>query len=223
MDSNNVIIRLDGVRFGYSAAKPVLTGVDFKLHRGERIGLIGSNGSGKTTLLHLIVGLLKPESGTVFAFGKPRRTEADFLDVRRRAGLVFQDPDDQLFSPTVLEDVAFGPLNLGKTPGEALDIAAETLNVVGLSGFEDRITYKLSGGEKRLISIATVLAMNPEALLLDEPINGLDADSCERIGNVLGGLDIPMIIVSHKLDLINELATRVIRLENGGLSMVYMT
>ena len=217
MVNNSVIIELDGLHFHYDPAKPVLAGVDFRLDRGERIGLIGSNGSGKTTLLHLIVGLLKPVKGSIRAFGKVRGSEADFLDVRRRVGLVFQDPDDQLFSPTVLEDVAFGPLNLGKKPDEAIEIAAETLESVGLEGFENRITYKLSGGEKKLVALATALAMRPEALLLDEPVNGLDGESRERIESVLRGLDTAMVIVSHDEDIIRALATRIMRIQNGVL------
>ena len=111
--------------------------------------------------------------------------EADFIEVRRRMGLLFQDADDQLFSPTVLEDVAFGPLNLGKSKAEAIAISKKTLEFLGLDGFEDRITYKLSGGEKRLVSLATVLAMEPEILLLDEPGNALDSTMKTKLINVL--------------------------------------
>ncbi len=215
MDGNSAIIELDDLHFAYTADAPVLAGVGLRLHRGERIGLVGSNGSGKTTLLHMIVGLLRPTKGKVVVFGKERRTERDFIDVRRAVGLVFQDADDQLFSPTVLEDVAFGPLNLGMKPPDAMAVASSTLDAVGLAGFEDRITYKLSGGEKRLVSIATVLAMNPEVLLLDEPVNGLDKRSAERIESVLDSLPTAMVIVSHTEAFINSLAGRVMRLEEG--------
>ena len=135
--------------------------LDFEFHKGDRIGLVAPNGSGKTTLFHVIMGLLKPSAGRIVIFGQTRRKEKDFIDVRHRIGLLFQDADDQLFSPTVLEDVAFGPLNLGKTKQEALDISRRTLSFLGLSGFENRITFKLSGGEKRLVSLATILAMEP--------------------------------------------------------------
>ena len=155
MQQNNLLINLEGVSFNYPGGPPVLNQLDFKLNRGNRIGLIAPNGSGKTTLLHLIMGLLKPSAGRIEIFGKRTRDEKDFADVRRKIGLLFQDADDQLFSPTVLEDVAFGPLNLGKPKNEALQIAQKTLDFLGLNGFEDRITFKLSGGEKRLVSLAT--------------------------------------------------------------------
>jgi len=182
------LISLRGVSFSYEPDRPVLRGMDLELHEGERVGLIGQNGSGKTTLLHLIVGLLRPAAGVIEVFGLARRREADFAEVRARVGLLFQDPDDQLFCPTVAEDVAFGPLNLGKGRDEVRDIVAETLKSLGLEGYENRITYKLSGGEKRLASLATVLAMRPEVLLLDEPTAGLDEDTVERVVRILDGL-----------------------------------
>ena len=185
MDRNNLIVNLKGLTFSYSADNPVIDNLSFHLYQGDRIGLVGPNGSGKTTLFHIILGLLKPVSGTIELFGKPAKEEKDFREARKRIGLLFQDPDDQLFSPTVLEDVAFGPLNLGKSPEEAKDIALKTLAGLNLSGFKDRITYKLSGGEKRLVSLATVLAMDPDVLLLDEPTNGLDEETEEKITNIL--------------------------------------
>jgi len=212
------LIELESVSFGYRAGHAVLSDVTVRLLPGERIGLLGANGSGKTTLLHLVVGLLKPTSGTIRAFGLPRREEADFLEVRQRAGLVFQDSDDQLFSPTVLEDVAFGPLNLGKSPDAARRIASETLRLVGMAGFEERVTYQLSGGEKRLIALATVLAMHPDVLLLDEPTNGLDETSCARVLGVLMALPQAMMIVSHEREFVNRLATRTVSIERGTVS-----
>ena len=172
MGNDNIVINLSDISFAYSGNATVLDKLNLQLYSGERLGLIGPNGSGKTTLFHIIMGLLKPSSGIIEIFGKQVSEEKDFRSVRERIGLLFQDADDQLFSPTVLEDVAFGPLNLGKSQDEARDIAHRTLDVLGLSGFEDRITYKLSGGEKKLVSLATVLAMEPEILLLDEPSNG---------------------------------------------------
>ena len=134
---------------------------------------MGPNGSGKTTLFHIIMGLLTPSSGTIEFFGKPVKTEKDFRKVYKKVGLLFQDADDQLFSPTVLEDVAFGPLNLGKSKLEARNIAQNTLERLGIAHFENRVTHKLSGGEKRLVALATVLSMEPELLLLDEPNTGV--------------------------------------------------
>ncbi|NQT87722.1 ABC transporter ATP-binding protein [bacterium] len=194
---SETLIRLTDIGFRYGQAPLVLDGLSFELGAGERVALLGANGSGKTTLLHLVVGLLRPTAGAIEAFGKMRAAEADFYDVRARAGLLFQDPEDQLFCPTVAEDVAFGPLNLGKSHDEAAAIVAETLEGLGLGGYEDRITYKLSGGEKRLVSLAAVLAMRPEVLLLDEPTAGLDEDAARRLIDVLAPLPQAMLIVSH--------------------------
>ena len=150
MGENSVIIQLENIAFSYAGGKPVLDDLCFTLEEGAKLGLIGHNGSGKTTMLHIIMGLLKPSSGTIRAFGKPIETKKDFLDVRRKIGFLFQDADDQLFCPTVLEDIAFGPLNLGKNPTDARKMAMETLERLNLKGFEERVTHKLSGGRKSL-------------------------------------------------------------------------
>ena len=209
------LLSLRDVAFRYEPDRPVLDGVDLEVRRGERLGLLGPNGCGKTTILHLMVGLVRPLRGEVFAFGAARRTEQDFLEVRRRAGLLFQDPDDQLFCPTVAEDVAFGPLNLGRTRQEVREIVAGTLGSLGLGGYEDRITYRLSGGEKRLVSLATVLAMEPDVLLLDEPTAGLDESSHARLIALLASLPQSLVVVSHDHDLLRRVATRAVALEAG--------
>lgn len=212
---NPVILNLSKIRYGYPGGRMVLEDLDFHLHAGDRIGLVAPNGSGKTTFFHIVMGLLKPLSGTVDAFGERRDTEADFIEVRRRIGLLFQDADDQLFSPTVLEDVAFGPLNLGKTRDEAITVAKKTLDFLGLNGFEDRVTYKLSGGEKRLVSLATVLAMEPEVLLLDEPSTGLDSSTKETLIDILGSLDLSFVLISHEFDFLSRAARHIYTMEGG--------
>lgn len=209
---------LTGIRFGYPGRPAVLDGVDLRLDAGERLCLTGFNGAGKSTLLHIMVGLLKPDAGEVVAFGRPRRAEAEFREVRRRAGLVFQDPDDQLFCPTVAEDVAFGPLNLGKSRAEAAEIVDRVLESLNLTAFRNRITHKLSGGEKRLVTLAAVLAMEPEALLLDEPTNALDERTTERLVEILCGLPQAMVIVSHDPHFRAKVVTRTVRLEHGRLA-----
>lgn len=193
----------------------MLNELDFKFYPACRLGLIAPNGSGKTTLLHIIMGLLKPLSGRLEIFGKPVKEEKDFYEIRRRIGLLFQDADDQLFSPTVLEDVAFGPLNQGKSKNEAIQIAGKTLDFLGLSGFDNRITFKLSGGEKRLVSLATVLAMEPEILLLDEPLNGLDKKTRAKLTEVLSGLDLSYILISHDFDFLAEIADAIYTMQDG--------
>ncbi len=219
MDSNSLIINLKDISFSYSTDKLILDRLSFELHRGDRVGLVGPNGSGKTTLFHIIMGLLRPSSGKIELFDKPANEEKDFREVRKKIGLLFQDADDQLFSPTVLEDVAFGPLNLGKSPEEAREIALKTLAGLDLSGFENRITYKLSGGEKRLVSLATVLAMDPEVLLLDEPMNGLDDETEERITDILKGLNLSCIFISHNLDFLFKTTDRIYAMANGKISL----
>lgn len=211
------LVGLRDVRFHYDPQRPVLAGVDLDLCAGERVGLVGPTGSGKTSLLHLAVGLLRPTGGEVEAFGRVRRREADFLEVRRRVGLLFQDAEDQLFCPTVAEDVAFGPLNLGRSRDEVRDVVARTLQSLGLSGYEDRITYRLSGGEKRLVSLATVLAMEPEVLLLDEPTSNLDDGCVDRLLAILEHLPQSMLIVSHDREFLRRTAGRLVRLTDGRL------
>ncbi len=211
----SVLLKVSEVHFSYPLQTPVLNGASFSLHPGERLSISGANGAGKSTLLHLLVGLLRPTQGHVWAFGRDRTVEKDFHEVRQRAGYVFQDPDDQLFCPTVAEDVAFGPLNLGKSRDEALTIVDTTLAQLGLSAFRDRVTHKLSGGEKRLVSLATVLAMQPDVLLLDEPTNALDEATTERLLDILGTLPQAMILISHDAHFRRRIKTRSLRLENG--------
>lgn len=193
------LIELQNITFTYpGASRPVFQDFNYQLLPGEHIGLIGPNGCGKTTLLHLIMGLLRPQVGRIIILGQEVTNAKDFVQVRQKVGLLFQHADDQLFCPTVLEDVAFGPLNQGKSPAEAIDIARETMERLGLHGFEDRVTYKLSGGEKKLVSLATILAMQPQLLLLDEPTSGLDETTKHRLVHILNDLDIAYMIVSHE-------------------------
>ena len=196
----------------------VLHAVDLQLHAGERLALVGPNGAGKTTLLRTLVGLEPIASGRIHAFGRDRRGEKDFREVRARAAFLFQDPDDQLFCPTVLDDVAFGPLNLGLGRHDAAAQARACLDRLGLLHLADRVTHHLSGGEKRLVSLAAVLAMRPQVLLLDEPTNALDEANHARMLEVLAGLDTAMILVSHDRSVLERLATRAVALRAGRLS-----
>jgi len=215
VDDNNLIINLLDLTFGYPNRPKVLNKLSLQFYRGNRIGLIGPNGCGKTTLFHIIMGLLKPSTGSIEIFGKPVKKEKDFYQARKKIGLLFQDSDDQLFCPTVIEDVAFGPLNLGKSTDEATKIAKSTLNFLGLTGFENRITYKLSGGEKRMVSLATILAMEPEILLLDEPITGLDDKTKAKITTILNDLSISCIIISHEIDFLAKTTDFIYTILNG--------
>ena len=215
MTEKQPIIELKGICYAYPGSPPVLDDLNFTLCRKDKIGLVAPNGSGKTTLFHVIMGLLRPSSGSIEIFGKPVLKEKEFRDVRRRIGLLFQDADDQLFSPTVIEDVAFGPLNLGKSSREAIEISRKTLAFLGMSEFEDRITFKLSGGEKRMISLATILAMEPEVLLLDEPTTGLDNATRDTLAGVLEALDMSLILISHNADFLEATTDTIYSMENG--------
>lgn len=208
------MIKLRDIRFKYNS-RYVLDGLNLEVRPGDRIGLVGPNGCGKTTLSHIIMGLLKPESGEIEIFDKLRSEESDFKEIRGKVGFLFQDADDQLFCPTVLEDVAFGPLNLGKSPEEAKAIVASTLAALKLDGFADRITYKLSGGEKRLVSVATVLAMEPSVLILDEPTTGLDEETTERLVEILTTSDLTYLIISHDRDFVKRTADKVLKIRDG--------
>ncbi|MBI9110752.1 energy-coupling factor ABC transporter ATP-binding protein [Maridesulfovibrio ferrireducens] len=201
------IFSLRDINFVYPGGNEVLKGVNFDLHSGEKVALTGHNGSGKTTMLHIIMGLLKPTSGQVLFKDREMKSEKNFRELRKGVGLLFQQADDQLFCPTVIEDVAFGPLNLGKSPDEAREIAKYVLCLLGLSGYEERVAYRLSGGEKKLVSLATVLAMQPEALVLDEPTNDLDPSMRDRLADILCSLDVAMLVVSHDLNFLKKVTS----------------
>ncbi|MCV6598746.1 MAG: energy-coupling factor ABC transporter ATP-binding protein [Mangrovicoccus sp.] len=211
------LIALEDICFAYPGHAPVLNGASLDLKAGQRLSITGANGAGKSTLLRIILGLQKPHAGRVSAFGQERRKEADFHEVRRRVGLVFQDPDDQLFCPTVAEDIAFGPLNLGRSRDEALAIVNQVLSDLDLLHLRDRVTHKLSGGEKRLVTLATVLAMDPEVLLLDEPTNALDTKNEARLLEILRALPQAILLVSHSPSFRAALAPDELDLHEGKL------
>ena len=212
---DNPLLTLRNLNFNYPGREPVIKDLQLQFFPGDRIGLVAPNGSGKTTLFHLIMGLLKPTSGRIEFRGQQVVSDEDFAVVRQKIGLLFQDADDQLFSPTVIEDVAFGPLNLGYSREEAQKISLETLEFLGLSDFADRVTFKLSGGEKKLVSLATVLAMKPKILLLDEPTAGLDQKTKTRLMEILNSLKLSYIIISHEFDFLKETAHHIYTMEDG--------
>lgn len=215
------IFALEHISFTYPGGRQVFRDMDFALYPDRKIGLYGPNGSGKTTFFRLIMGLAAPQEGRILFHGRPLETEKDFRELRCKVGLVLQHAEDQLFCPTVLEDVAFGPLNLGCTQDEARDRAASTLERLGLAGFENRLTHRLSGGEKKLVSLATVLVMEPEALLLDEPTNGLDPVGIHEIRTLIRSLPekigCTVLVSSHLLPEIELMADDVGILSRGHL------
>ena len=203
------------VRYSYEGSREeALRGVDFKIGHGEKVALLGPNGAGKSTLLLHTDGLLLPASGEVVVCGMPveRKTLAD---VRRRVGMVFQNPDDQLFMPTIEEDVAFGPLNMGLDAGEVEMRISAAMRAVGAEGLRKRSPMQLSGGQKRAVALAAVLAMRPQILVLDEPTANLDGRTRRSLMSVLGRIDSTCIIATHDLAMPRALCTRAIVIDEG--------
>lgn len=209
MNQGETVINIKDLDFSYPYGKKVFEVLNFSLKRGERVGLTGANGAGKTTLFHLIMGLLKPDTGEIAIFGKARKVERDFMEVRRRVGLVFQDSDDQLFCPTVEEDIAFGPLNLGKSQEETKAVVSDVCERLGLKGFERKVTHRLSGGEKRLVALATVAAMNQECFLFDEPVVGLDEATTDRFLRYLKEYGKTYVIITHDREFLRSAVDKV--------------
>ncbi|MDR2368659.1 MAG: energy-coupling factor ABC transporter ATP-binding protein [Deltaproteobacteria bacterium] len=208
------LISITNLSFAYGQ-RVVFKDFSFGFSSGQRTGLVGSNGCGKSTLLQLIMGLLKPSAGEIELFGKPRRTEKEFREARLQIGFVFQDANDQLFCPTVGDDLAFGPLNMGKTMEEAEAIVDGTLELLNLSAFKDRVTYNLSDGEKKLVALGTALAMRPRMLILDEPTTCLDEEACDRIAKVLLACGLPYLVVAHDRSFLDRVVTGSVRLKDG--------
>ena len=205
----NVSVTRDGVS--------VLRDASLRLEPGERLAIVGPNGAGKTTLLRTIVGLEQPDAGSVVLFGARCDAEKHFRLARPRIGYLFQDSDDQLFSPTVIEDVAFGPLNTGWSETEARARAEESLAGLGIAHLAERFAHKLSGGEKRLVCLAGLFAMKPDVLLLDEPTNGVDAANGARLLAALEAYEGAMVLVSHDSGFVARLARRAMVLKDGAL------
>ncbi len=177
--------------------KIIFRNADLTVNDHEKVGLWGPNGSGKTTFFRLLTGLLRPTFGTVIFDGKTIQTKDDLQQLRRKLGYVLQYSDDQLFFPEVIEDVAFGPLNIGLSREEAKKIAMESLQMVGMSDYADALSFKLSGGQKKLVALASVLSMKPEMILFDEPTAGLDEPAVDRFIQIVNKLPIPTITISH--------------------------
>lgn len=208
------VLDVRGLAHAYPDGHQALFGVDLHVHEGERVALLGPNGAGKTTLVLHLNGILTAGAGSVAVSGLPVVKE-NLREVRRRVGVVFQDPDDQLFMPTVRQDVAFGPANLG-LKGAALDrCVLEALDRVGMADFVDRPPHHLSFGQRRRVAVATVLAMEPEILVLDEPSSNLDPASRRELADILRSLDVTVLMVTHDLPYALELCPRAVVLHDG--------
>ncbi len=200
--------------FAYPDGRQVLFGVDLRVQPGERVALLGPNGAGKTTLVLHLNGILTPGRGSVHVAGLPVGAST-LQEVRRRVGLVFQDPDDQLFMPTVAEDVAFGPANLGLRGAELRARVTEALGSVGMMEHADRPPHHLSYGQRRKVAVATVLAMRPEVLVLDEPSSNLDPASRRELADILESLPVSVLMVTHDLPYALQLCSRAVLLDGG--------
>jgi cobalt/nickel transport system ATP-binding protein len=208
------IVEVRDLRYNYPDGTAALSGVSFRITHGESVAIVGANGAGKSTLLLHLNGCLIPEAGTV-RIGDFPLTRKTLRQVRRTVGMVFQDPDDQLFMPVVKDDVAFGPLNLGFPPEEVEERVECALSKVGAAHLRDRPPYRLSGGEKRSVAIASVLSMSPSILVMDEPTSHLDPRARRELIRLLRSFEHTKIIATHDLDMVMDVCARVLVLREG--------
>jgi cobalt/nickel transport system ATP-binding protein len=208
------LVDVANLHFRYADGTDALRGITFRITHGEAVAIIGANGSGKSTLLLHLNGCLTPREGQV-RIGDLPLTRATLPQIRRSVGMIFQDPDDQLFMPTVQDDVAFGPLNLGLSPEEVELRVIGALAQVEATPLRHRPPYRLSGGEKRAVALASVLAMSPDLLVMDEPTSGLDPHARRRLIGQLAAFRHTRIIATHDLDLVLDLCPRTIVLHGG--------
>jgi cobalt/nickel transport system ATP-binding protein len=208
------IVEAKDLEFTYPDNTRALDGVSFKIRHGESVAIVGANGAGKSTLLLHLNGYLTPTAGQV-RIGDFPLTKETLLEVRRTVGMVFQDPDDQLFMSTVYDDVAFGPLNLGLPVEEVRSKVTAALETVGVLDLMDRPPHRLSSGQKRRVAIATVLSMSPDILVMDEPTSGLDPQARRQLINLLSTFKHSKIFASHDLDMVMDLCERTIILHDG--------
>ena len=205
-----------GLLFAYPDGTQALFGIDLTIGTGERVAVLGPNGAGKTTLVLHLNGIHLPQQGSVDV-GGISVSKANLKEIRRRVGIVFQDPDDQLFMPTVRQDVAFGPANIGLTGDELEERVSSALEAVGMEEFVDRAPHHLSFGQRRRVAVATVLAMRPEILVLDEPSSNLDPAGRRELADILRSLDITMLMVTHDLPYALELCPRALVMNHGSI------
>jgi cobalt/nickel transport system ATP-binding protein len=211
------IVEVQDLTHTYADGTTAVRGISFRIHHGESVAVVGANGAGKSTLLLHLNGYLTPQSGSV-RIGDFPLTKTTVRDIRKTVGMIFQDPDDQLFMPTVYDDVAFGPLNLGLPVAEVEQRVQDALLRTDVAHLRERPPYKLSGGEKRAVAIATVLAMTPDILVMDEPSSNLDPKARRILIELLKGFHHTKIIATHDLDMVLDLCERTIVIHNGRIT-----
>ncbi|MEG1254642.1 ABC transporter ATP-binding protein [Clostridium sp.] len=214
---SNDKLQVRNLHFSYPDGHAAVKNISFTIQHGESVGIIGANGAGKSTILMLLMGVLFPKNGEVLV-GDVRVTKKTLQVIRQRLGMVFQDPDDQLFMTTVYDDVAFGPRNYKLDEKEVESRVAKALELVGISHLKDRAPFKLSGGEKRSAAIASVLSMQPNVLIMDEPTAALDPKSRRRVMSLLKSFEHTKIITSHDLDMVLETCKRIIVIKEGEIA-----
>ena len=207
-------IRIEKLSFSYPDGQQALAEVSLVIDKGESVGIVGPNGAGKSTLLLHLNGILRSDDGAVKVLGRPI-DDKNLRWIRSKVGVVFQNPDDQLFSPTVFDDVAFGPINMGYTASEVRQAVTRSLDWVGMTGYEERSCHHLSFGEKKRVSLATVLAIAPEILVLDEPTSNLDPAGKWSLISLLKNLPATKIVASHDIEMVRALCQRIIVLNQG--------
>ena len=215
---SDTAIAVEELTYAYADGTKALDGVSFAVNRGECVGLVGPNGAGKTTLFLCLAGVLARKGGAVRVVGLDPGRKEERRRLPAHVGIVFQNSDDQIFNATVFDDVAFGPLNLELPADEVRRRVAEALATVGLTGFEGRVPFHLSGGEKRRVALAGVLAMRPEVLLLDEPSMHLDPRGRRELIRLIQGLEVTRVLASHDLELVLETCQRCLVLDRGQLA-----
>jgi cobalt/nickel transport system ATP-binding protein len=207
-------LEIKNLHFSYPDGHEAIKNMSFTIYHGESVGIIGANGAGKSTLLMLIMGIIFPEGGEII-LGDVHVTKKTLSMVRQRLGMVFQDPDDQLFMTSVYDDVAFGPRNYNLDEQEVENRVNYALEMVGIAHLRDRAPYKLSGGEKRAAAVASVLSLQPDMLIMDEPTSALDPKARRRIIHLLNSFEHTKIITSHDLDMILDTCQRVLVIRQG--------
>lgn len=214
---NKPVLAIKNLAFAYPDGNQALFGVNLEINKGERVALLGPNGAGKSTLVMHLNGIHETKHGSIYISNElvDAKNKEVLKKIRSKVGIVFQDPDDQLFMPTVGEDVAFGPYNMGIRNSELQKTVDDSLAKVGMLEFKDRPPHHLSFGQRRRVAVATVLAMNPEILVLDEPSSNLDPASRRELAEILRSLDITLIMVTHDLPYAAELCERSVILSGG--------
>ena len=216
---NEVHLSTKNLSYTYPDGTHALKNINMEIYKGQKVAIMGPNGAGKSTLFSHFNGLTEPTSGHVEIDGKAIKYDKDtLLEVRQKVGIVFQDPNDQLFAPTVKEDVAFGPMNLGLDYEEVEKRVSEALTMVGMEQYMDKTPHHLSGGQQKRVAIAGIIAMRPEIMILDEPTAGLDPEGVEKVLDILNNLNkegMSIVISSHDIEMVNEFAEKIFVLNNG--------